>query len=66
VTSRTYEIRVTGSLGPATSEAFANMKVESCITVLSSDLDQRGLHAVLDQVRALGMELIEIKQTAPE
>jgi len=31
---------------------------------LSADLDQHDLHAVLDRVRALGLELIEIKQAA--
>jgi hypothetical protein len=68
VTKHTYEIRVIGSFGPATSEAFADMmmKVEPCVTVLSGDLNQRGLHAVLDRVRALGLELIEIKQAALE
>jgi hypothetical protein len=67
VTTHTYEIRVIGSLGPATREAFAEMavEVEPCITVLSGDLDQRGLHALLDRVRALGLELVEIKQAQP-
>jgi hypothetical protein len=68
MTSHTYEIRVTGSPGPAVSEAFAGMivKVEPCVTVLSSDLDQRELREVLNRLRALGIELIEIKQAAPE
>ena len=68
MTSHTYEIRVIGSPGPAVSEAFADMimKVEPCVTVLSSDLDQRGLREVLNRVRALGIELIEIRQAASE
>ena len=68
VTRHIYEIRVIGSFGPATSEAFADMsvQVEPTVTVLSADLDQPGLHAVLDRVRALGLELIEIKQAPPE
>ena len=68
VTRHIYEIRVIGSFGPATSEAFADMavEVEPTVTVLSADLDQPGLHAVLDRVRALGLELIEIKQARPE
>jgi len=68
VTRHIYEIRVSGSFGPATSEAFADMsvQVEPTVTVLSADLDQSGLHAVLDRVRALGLELIEIKQAPPE
>jgi hypothetical protein len=67
MTSHTYKIRVIGSLGPATREAFADMAVEAepTVTVLSGHLDQRGLHNVLDRVRALGLELVEIKQAAP-
>jgi hypothetical protein len=68
VTSHTYQIRVIGSLGPATREAFADLLVEAepTVTVLSGDLDQHGLHNVLDRVRALGLELIEIKQATPD
>jgi hypothetical protein len=67
VTRHTYEIRLIGSLGPATREAFADMEVEvePTITVLSGELDQHDLHALLDRVRALGLELVEIKQTPP-
>jgi hypothetical protein len=62
-----YQIKVIGSFGPATHEAFADMivEVEPTITVLSGNLDQRGLHAVLDRVRALGLELVEITQAQP-
>lgn len=64
---RTYEIRVIGSLGPAVREAFADMEVEvePAITVLSGDLDQPALHALLDRVRALGLELVGINQARP-
>jgi hypothetical protein len=60
----TYEIRVMGSLGPAAREAFTDLsvEVEPTTTVLSGDLDQTALHAVLDRVRALGLELIDVKQ----
>lgn len=63
----TYEIRVIGSLGPAAREAFADMvvEVEPTITVLSGDLDQHALHALLDRVRALGLELVGVKQAPP-
>jgi hypothetical protein len=62
-----YQIKVIGSFGPATHEAFADMVVEvqPTVTVLSGNLDQRGLHAVLDRVRALGLELVEITQAQP-
>jgi hypothetical protein len=68
VTRHVYEIRVVGSPGPATREAFAELEVEvePAVTVLSGELDQCGLHALLDRVRALGLELVEIKQAQPE
>ena len=67
MTRHMYEIRVIGSFGPATQEAFADLvvEVEPAITVLSGNLDQHGLHAVLDRVRALGLELVEITQAPP-
>ena len=67
VTRRTYEIRVIGSLGPAAREAFSDMvvEVEPTITVLSGNLDQSDLHALLDRVRALGLELVDVKQAPP-
>lgn len=67
MTRRRYEIRVIGSFGPATHEAFTDLvvEVEPASTVLSGNLDQRGLHAVLDRVRALGLELVEITQAPP-
>jgi hypothetical protein len=67
VTRHMYQIKVIGSFGLATHEAFADMvvEVEPTITVLSGNLDQRGLHAVLDRVRALGLELVEITQAQP-
>ena len=49
----------------AISEADMVVDIEPTITVLSGDLDQRGLHAVLDRVRALGLELVEINQAPP-
>ena len=64
MTSHNYEIRVTGALGPAAREAFAGMvvEVEPATTVLTGDLDQAALHALLDRVRALGLELVDVKQ----
>jgi hypothetical protein len=64
VIGRTYEIRVVGSLGPAAREAFTDVavEVEPTATVLCGDLDQTGLHALLDRVRALGLELMDIRE----
>lgn len=60
-----YEIRVVGSLGPAAQEAFSDLLVdeEPTTTVLSGDFDQADLHSLLDRVRALGLELVDVKQT---
>jgi hypothetical protein len=65
---RSYEIRVVGSLGPAAREAFADMlvEVEPTITVLSGDLDQGDLHDLLERIRALGLELVDVKQASPD
>jgi hypothetical protein len=67
VTRRTYEIRVIGPFSPDARQAFADISVqeESAITVLSGEFDQRGLHALLDRVRALGLELCDVRQAPP-
>jgi hypothetical protein len=66
VSRHIYEISVAGSLGPGVREAFVDMEVRAgpAITVLSGDLDQPGLHAVLDRVRAQGLELVGIRQAS--
>lgn len=66
--AHTYEIRVVGSIGPAAREAFSDMgiELEPVATVLSGTLDQPGLHAMLDRVRALGLELLDVRQSPPD
>jgi hypothetical protein len=61
--SDTYEIRVVGALGPAGRNAFADLAVdvEPVATVLSGAMSQTELHLVLDRVRDLGLELIDVK-----
>lgn len=63
-----YEIRVIGTLGPAAQEAFADLvlDVEPLTTVLTGDLEQAELHALLDRVRALGLELVDVRQAPPQ
>jgi hypothetical protein len=63
----TYEIRVIGTLGRAGQNAFADLAidVEPTTTVLSGEMDQAALHEVLDRVRALGLELVDVRQTPP-
>ncbi len=61
---RTYKIRVAGALGPAGRKAFSDVsiEIEHRATILTADVAQSGLHALLDRVRDLGLELIDIKQ----
>lgn len=63
----TYEIRVVGVLGAAGRTAFADLAVdvEPAATVLSGAMDQAELHDVLDRVRALGLELIDVTVYPP-
>jgi hypothetical protein len=67
VPKRTYEIRVVGELGPAGRKAFSDVmiEVEPTATVLTADLGQADLHELLDRVRDLGLELVDIKQLPP-
>jgi len=67
VSGHTYEVRVAGKLGRSAREAFTDIiiEVEPASTILSAQLDQSGLHALLDRVRALGLELVDIRQ-APD
>jgi hypothetical protein len=64
VGKRTYEIRVVGALGPAGRSAFSDVMIdfEPTVTVLTADLGQSGLHALLDRVRDLGLELVDIRR----
>jgi hypothetical protein len=64
VAKNSYEIRVIGALGPAAREAFSDLAIdiEPITTVVSGDLDQAGLHSLLDRVRALGLELVDVRQ----
>jgi hypothetical protein len=61
----TYEIRVVGALGPAGREAFADVDIDiqPTSTVLTAEVGQTGLHALLDRVRSLGLELVDVRQT---
>jgi len=59
-----YEIRVVGAIGPAAREAFGELDVdvEPTATVLSGDLEQADLHALLERMRGLGLELLDLRR----
>ena len=61
-----YEIRIRGELSETVLGAFPDLHIEPvhAETVLVGALpDQAALHAVLAQVEALGLELIELRRT---
>jgi hypothetical protein len=60
-----YEIRVRGHLGETLLSAFPGLRAEmhGGETLLTGPLlDQAALHGVLDQVEALGLELLEVRR----
>jgi hypothetical protein len=61
-----YEIKVAGTLGPVAREAFRDfdVHVEPATTVLWGRLEQGDLHALLDQLRGLGLELLDLRRTS--
>ena len=60
-----YEIRVRGRVTPALLARFEGLhsQVEPVETVLHGPLpDQAALHGVIDLVRTLGLELVEVRK----
>jgi hypothetical protein len=72
VTQTAYEIRIRGRLSDDVTAVFADFTaaVKPAETVMRGDLrDQAELHGILERIRALGLELIEVRQlddTAPD
>jgi hypothetical protein len=62
-----YTIRVDGHLGALALAAFPGMTPQrkGAHTVLTGWLDQSALHGVLAEVAALGLVLLEVRQTEP-
>jgi hypothetical protein len=64
-----YELRVRG---PVPAEVLREIGVddlveEPALTVLLTEpMDQPGLHGMLQRLRNLGLELIEVRTTVPE
>lgn len=61
-----YEIRIKGTVGESLLASFEGFDadIEPAETVLyGKELDQAALHGTLERVRALGLELIEVRQT---
>jgi hypothetical protein len=63
-----YEIRVRGRLGVTILQAFPDLAAQlgSDSTLLRGSIaDQAALHGVLEQIEALGLELLELRQLPP-
>ena len=60
-----YVIRVDGHLGATALTAFAGMtpEREGAHTVLTGWLDQSALYGVLAELEALGLVLLDVRQT---
>jgi hypothetical protein len=62
---RCYEIRVRGPIGPTIMQAFPALTATRSghDTLLSGSLpDQAALYGVIDQLEALGLQLLEIRR----
>jgi hypothetical protein len=59
-----YQIRLTGSLNAELRELFTGLDVwpDGPTTVISGNLDQAALHGVLERVRTLDVELVEVRR----
>ena len=59
-----FEVRVLGQVGPAGREALADVdfRVEPATTRLSGALDQEALHTLIERLRALGLEILDVRR----
>jgi hypothetical protein len=66
--SASYMIRIKGHLGATLLSAFPAMawNRQGPETVLTGVLDRPGLHGVLAEIEALGLDLLEVRQLTPE
>ena len=63
-----YAIRIKGHLGATGLSAFPALMPQrhGADTVLTGLLDRSALYGVLAEVEALGLDLVEIRQIAPQ
>ena len=63
-----YVIRVNGHLGATVLSAFPALAWQhhGAHTVLTGLLDRSALYGVLAEVEALGLDLLEVRQLAPD
>ena len=59
-----YELRLLGRFGPAARDGFADLgiRVEPTTTRLSGALDQPALHTLLERIKVLGLEVVDVRR----
>lgn len=59
-----FEIRFAGRPDLAAGKVFAGLDLVSDgkLTVVSGEFDQAALHGLLERVRALGLDLVEVRR----
>ena len=59
-----YEIRIAGRLDETATAAFAGLDVTARgkVTVIRGEFDQAGLHGVLERIRFLGLDLVQVRR----
>ena len=60
-----YELRLRGTAGPGVAAALGefDVHVERDSTIVIAELpDQAALHGLLDRIRDLGIEIVELRQ----
>lgn len=64
-----YEFRVRGRLGEGVLATFVGLdaEIEPVETILRGDVtDQAALHRILEQIRSLGLELVEVRRVGKD
>jgi hypothetical protein len=62
-----YEIRVHGCAGPAICAQFSDCEIDvegESTTIRALVADQAALHGLLDRVRDVGIEIVEVRRCA--
>lgn len=59
-----YEIRYAGRPDDTASDALAGLDLvsEGNLTVVTGDFDQAALHGVLERLRVLGLDLVDLRR----
>ena len=64
----TYEIRIEGHLGPDWADWFANLHIlldeDGSTRLVGHVIDQAALHAIIRQIRDLGLPLLSVVRLA--